>query len=91
MTTATLINPANVAQKQGWLLTHKEFIPGDGTKAPGYVTLCARGNDTYCTHFFNTQSGGFVFGHYFDYNTPGKPSAETLALVDFNNRVRRGY
>ena len=41
-------------------------IPGDGSQAPGYITLREwRPGEEWVTHFYNLQDGGFYYGRYF--------------------------
>ncbi|TXI96421.1 MAG: DUF5049 domain-containing protein [Burkholderiaceae bacterium] len=52
------------AQSQSILKSH--LIPGDGSQAPGRITLREwRKNEEWVTHFFNLQDGGFYYGRYF--------------------------
>ena len=41
-------------------------IPGDGSQAPGRITLREwRPGEEWVTHFYNLQDGGFYYGRYF--------------------------
>ncbi|MEG4850953.1 DUF5049 domain-containing protein [Microcoleus sp. B5-D4] len=52
------------AQSHSILKSHP--IPGDGSQAPGYITLREwRTGEEWVTHFFNAQDGGFYYGRYF--------------------------
>ncbi|MEG4916311.1 DUF5049 domain-containing protein [Microcoleus sp. B7-D4] len=52
------------AQSHSILKSHP--ISGDGSQAPGYITLREwRKDEEWVTHFFNAQDGGFYYGRYF--------------------------
>jgi hypothetical protein len=52
------------AQSRPILKSHP--IPGDGSQAPGRITLREwRKNEEWVTHFYNAQDGGFYYGRYF--------------------------
>lgn len=52
------------AQSQRILKSHP--VPGDGSQAPGRITLREwRKNEEWVTHFYNLQDGGFYYGRYF--------------------------
>jgi len=51
-------------RQQSILKSHP--IPGDGSQAPGRITLREwRPGEEWVTHFYNCQDGGFYYGHYF--------------------------
>lgn len=53
------------SQSQRILKSHP--IPGDGSGAPGRITLREwRTGEEWVTHFFNAQDGGFYYGSYFN-------------------------
>lgn len=48
------------------ILIKSHPIPGDGSGAPGRITLREwRKNEEWVTHFHNLQDGGFYYGRYF--------------------------
>lgn len=52
------------AQSHPILKSHP--IPGDGSGAPGRITLREwRSNEEWVTHFYNLQDDGFYYGRYF--------------------------
>ncbi|MEG3836611.1 DUF5049 domain-containing protein [Microcoleus sp. Z1_C3] len=52
------------AQSHSILKSHP--IPGNGSQAPGYITLREwRKDEEWVTHFFNLQDKGFYYGRYF--------------------------
>lgn len=51
-------------RQQSILKSHP--IPGDGSQAPGRITLREwRTDEEWVTHFHNLQDGGFYYGRYF--------------------------
>ena len=57
------MNAQNPSQKS---ILKSHPIPGDGSGAPGRITLREwHSNEEWVTHFFNLQDGGFYYGRYF--------------------------
>ena len=54
---------AEFIQRKSIIKSHN--IPGDGTQAPGAVTLRQWGENQWATHFYNAQDSGFHSGRYF--------------------------
>ena len=50
-------------RQQSILKSHP--IPGDGSQAPGRITLREWRPGEWVTHFYNLQDGGFYYGRYF--------------------------
>lgn len=51
-------------RQQSILKSHP--IPGEGSQAPGRITLREwRKGEEWVTHFYNLQDGGFYYGRYF--------------------------
>lgn len=93
MTTKTLTPPVGgmtalekAVARQGWRLIGAIEVLGDGTQAPGYVTLCqvTLVEGEYVVHFYNAQDRGFHSGSYFD-----AKQGFQVALEKFNNRAMR--
>ncbi len=68
-------------------ILREHFTPRAPMTAPGRVILVDLGedrkSDRYVTWWQNGETGGCVWGHYFD--------RKTEAVIDFEARAARGY